>query len=490
MLKKIVNLKQLNKYAAPLVGLITLLYYSLLAAREWTWIFVSGDSGDWIAASRWWIVPQPFGSPLYIMLGHLINFFYPQHLIALMTLLLSVVPAAITVTLVFLTVRQLTHKLHLALLATLCLLGAGVFLSQATVLEEYSIAIMFTVAGYYFYLQEKRLLTVIMLGLGTAVHIAVPMICLIWLAMDKTNFKKWLKVIPVYILTGGLPYLLIAYLFEHTQFAMIAGGSLSLSAINSYLGAAFVVGTLSINAAPMRILTITAFILSNLGVLAIAAITAFKGKKEQWRKLLLASSIFVIWYFGTSLDPTTWTYLAYAMPMLVILGITELSKWHKKWRVFTFASAAMLVILNSGLLNANTLSKQYPVARQYEQAINEIPDNSAVVIYRGGWEALGFMKAITEGKQFIPLYLGSSNIEHDALYDDYKTWLNGKYSIEGNSCQEMTQYCLTQNIPVYKLNNLLPGWEEKFTSIPFNARFSLVTDVDLTELENDVTLGH
>ncbi|MCJ7761443.1 DUF2723 domain-containing protein, partial [Candidatus Bathyarchaeota archaeon] len=117
-------------------------YYAILAAKQWTWMFVSGDSGDWLASSTIWMTPQPFGSPLYVMLGQFLNLF-PGDLVIKMTMMLSVLPAAITVAVVYLIVRARGHGQKLALLGSGILLACGIFLSQATVLEEYTLASMF-----------------------------------------------------------------------------------------------------------------------------------------------------------------------------------------------------------------------------------------------------------------------------------------------------------------------------------------------------------
>lgn len=63
----------------PLMALvISLAYFIILSAKTHTWVFISGDSGGYLAASRsWQLVPQ-FGAPLYVLLGHLINWILPS----------------------------------------------------------------------------------------------------------------------------------------------------------------------------------------------------------------------------------------------------------------------------------------------------------------------------------------------------------------------------------------------------------------------------
>ena len=55
------------------IGGISFIYLMVLSAKSYTWVFASEDAADWLASSILWFVPQPVGSPLYILLGHAIN---------------------------------------------------------------------------------------------------------------------------------------------------------------------------------------------------------------------------------------------------------------------------------------------------------------------------------------------------------------------------------------------------------------------------------
>ena len=140
---------------APAIIVLSFVYYFVLASKQWTWVFVSGDSGDWLAAANIWMAPQPYGSPLYIVLGHLINML-PGSLVDNMTILLSVLPAAITVGLVYLIVYKMTENARIGIVCAVVMLGASIPLSQATVLEEYSLCVMFVVMAFYMYLLDKK----------------------------------------------------------------------------------------------------------------------------------------------------------------------------------------------------------------------------------------------------------------------------------------------------------------------------------------------
>ena len=278
-------------------------YYCLLSAKQFTWLFASGDSGDWLAASNMWFVPQPYGSPLYITLGHFLNMLGGD-LVIKMTVILSCLPSAITVMLVYLIVKKLSTE-KAAWIASVVLLGAGIFLTQSTVLEEYAIATMFLVAGYYFYLLDKKLLVAVSLGLGTAIHIVVPIIAGIWLLVMRKEWRSWAKVMPIFIVLGFAPYLLIIYLMTTDAPRFLAGG-LSWQALNSYLGSTGVFGSLSIIDLPIRTLSFAAVTLMSFGLATVPFFKIFK--RRPWdnnMKLIIAAIFFPTFYYATYLNPTT-----------------------------------------------------------------------------------------------------------------------------------------------------------------------------------------
>jgi len=454
-------------------------YYSFMSAKEYTWLFASGDSGDWLAASNWWIVPQPYGSPLYITLGHFLNLF-PGDLVIKMTVILSCLPAAITVMLVYLIVKHLTNKASIALIASAVLLGAGIFLTQATILEEYSIAVMFVVLAYYFYLKDRKQLTALSLGLGSAVHILVIPIAGLWFILYRKEWQVWAKTLPVYIVSGILPYGLILYLMSVDTPRLLAGG-LSWQAINSYLGSTSVFGSLSILALPERALDFVSLILMSFGLAVIPLWLAFKKPWAMHIKLLIISIAFPMWYYLTCIDPTSWTFMAYSCPFIAIATGIGLSKINNKALISMITSfALMLVAINSVLLNANILAKAEPKAMDYYNEIQAIPDGSAVVIWRGGFEFMALCYAMSEGKDLIPVFYTDWNYKDDALYQYYLEWVNSHYGLTGDNTQTMVAYALNEDIPVYSITPTFKKWQPVFETEDIELEhFCLVKGVDL-----------
>lgn len=467
---------RIRHWTPAIIGFIAILYYAALSCKTYTWLFASGDSGDWLAASNWWIVPQPFGSPLYISLGHFLNLWLGD-LVIKMTLLLSVLPAAITVLLVYLIVKRLTGRERIAITSSAVLLGAAVFLSQATVLEEYSLVVMFVTLGFYFYIQGKWKLTFLSLGLGSAVHIMVVPITALWLMVHFREWQVWRKALPVYIACGVLPYGLILWLMASDTPRLVAGG-LSLGAINSYLGSTGVVGTLSIVETPERILHVVSFIVASLGLAIVPSTIGLKKPWSNMTKVMLATIGFSVWYYLTCIDPTTWTFLIFSMPFIAIatgLGLVKMKSYHTH---IILAGALCLMIVNSIWLNADRLNREYPIAPKYYQAVQSIPDGSAVVINRGGWEALGFYYAMSEGKELIPVFFIYAENEDDALHKYYVEWMHKEYGVKGYNTQTMAQYALGKGIETYILIPPTLGWDSAFEYTNSLHRFGEVKSVN------------
>lgn len=469
-----------DRLIAPAIFIFSFCYYSLMSAKEFTWLFASGDSGDWLAASNWWIVPQPYGSPLYISLGHFLDLFGGD-LVVKMTILLSCLPAAITVALVYMIVVHLTGKKFLAIISSVVLLGAGIFLTQATVLEQYSLAVMFVVLAYYFYLKDKKWLVALSLGLGSANHILVIPIAALWLFLDRQRGREWLKVIPIYIVSGLLPYILILWLMTLDTPRLLAGG-LSLQAINSYLGSTSVFGTLSIMALPERLLAFTSVILMSFGLAVIPIWLAFKRPWTVQIKLLVLAIAFPIYYYLTCIDPTTWTFMTYACPFIAIavgISLTKIKKWYVIKAVAT--SAVLLVVINMAFLNAGLLVKEKTLAKDYYNEIQAIPDNSIVVTYRGGFQSMAMFYAMSEGKDLTPVFLTDYGYEDDALYQYYVEWVNNHHALTGSNTQHMVAEALTQDKEVYILTPILEKWQAVFDLQESELEhFDLVKGVDLS----------
>jgi len=449
-----------RKYIALAVGLLAFGYYTLLSAKQWTWIAVSSDSGDWLMCSNWWVVPQPVGSPLYISLAHLIGFFTDGNATVLaITILLSCLPSAITIMLVYLIVLKLTDKLWCAVASSSVLLGAGMFLMQSTILEEYASAVCFVTLAFYFYVNGKRKLTALALGLGTAIHALVVPIALMWFvfAFREGRWRLWSKPLLTYIIAGLLPYSLILILMYLDTPRLLAGG-LTLQSMNEYfLGTGrAIIGTLSIFEVPNRLLAVAEILLMSLGLAWIALWYGFKKPYNTAKLMLVSTIVFMLWMHVTNMDPFTWTFLCFALPSATIICGLGLSQLRLKHTYVVSAGALVLVLINSVFLNANVLAQERPYATVYQQELMSLSDGSAIVMTAGAW-SLGLFYVMSEHpeKNLIPIVFPYGALDD---FPDYEVYMKEKFGLEGSNTLELTQDALDKGIDVYYAGRSSKQW--------------------------------
>ena len=139
--------------------------------------------------SNWFVVPQPYGSPLYILLMRLLGTF-PGNTVIWATILLSVIPSAVTVALVYLIVTKLVNNKVIATTAALVLMGSAVFLTQSTILEEYALTTMLLTLSFWTYINSRRYLTALCWGLAVAIHVFVLGAIFFWLIVEWRRYAK------------------------------------------------------------------------------------------------------------------------------------------------------------------------------------------------------------------------------------------------------------------------------------------------------------
>lgn len=386
-----------------LIFIAATFYYSLLSAFRYTWLFGSGDSGDWLASAKVWFVPQPYGSPLYISVAKLVGLL-PGNIEWNMTFWLSIIPTSLSIVLIYLAVKTLTNSIGLARVSALIMLGALVMTTQAIVIEEYTFVLVMFCAALYAYSRNKHNWTVLFLGLASAVHIlAIPVVFIFFVAHYR-EWKYWIKKTPIYVITGILPYGLILYMMWADTPRWIAG-SLSIDSILSYMGATTVIGRISIIDTPERLFMLACFSLVTFG-LAIkpAFLLIKKDRTNPFYNALFLIACFAIWLYATSRDHTTYTYLIYAVPCVVILAAIGLQRGYGN-RVAVGLIATMMILVNGVVYDVARIDDANPVATTLYNEAMSIPDGSYVVTARGGFHTFGLMYAISRSKDLELIFI-------------------------------------------------------------------------------------
>ena len=449
-----------------LIGLVAFIYYATLSSKVFSWIFVSGDSGDWLAASIDWFVPQPLGSPFFILLGHFLNLF-PGDLIIKMTLLLSCLPSAITVALVYLITKRLTNRIGISVIASLVLLGGTIFMTQSTILEQYALSVMFVVLAFYLYLLDKKYWTAIVLALGMCTHIVIVVIAFLWLMVERKSWRNWVKPLAVFIPITMAFYSLIPILMWLETPPYIAG-YLNWHSYSTYNTATanVIIGNVSIFDLPEQLALALAMLIASIG-LAIVPIT-YALKKPVGRPLwiMAVTILFALWYHITNLDRSTWTFMSFGLPFMCVLSGIGLSYLPRIHRQLVTSSACLLILLNGVFLNANLLVNDYPEAEQTLAYYQEMPQDSVIVVNRGHYSLCIYYARALGRVDLIPLiYL----VPEGDLWPDYNNWMKENYNAKGNTTIEWVHNYIADGHTVYMSGQ---RWQFESTHTKFWPHFS------------------
>lgn len=402
----------ISRHKIPIaIFLIAFAYYVALASKSFSWLFVSQDSGDWLAASTAWFVPQPVGSPLYILMGHFLNLFGGS-LPLKMTIVLNCLPSAIVVALTYLIVLKLSQNKFAAITSSVVLLGAGVFLAQSTILDEYAFATMFVVLAYWFYINGKKKLTLLNMALATSVNILALIITLVWWFVERKNWKEWLKIVWAYAIPLAILYSYIVILMALPSSMPLIAGKFSWANLWHYLmdtsnGAAY---NISLRDFPMRVFVFLGIMIASLG---IAWIPAFMVKLNRQVWAIAAIALVALIYYLTSIDPATWHFLTFGFPFLAMLaglGMVNLMKKHALGAKIIVAFSIGLIIVNSFFLNAQTLTAQIDPAKDVHEQMLNLPQNSMIVCRPGAYSMTLFYVIAQGRKDLTPiLWLEDAN---------------------------------------------------------------------------------
>lgn len=450
----------------------SLVYYSILSVKEWSWVFVSQDSGDWLSSVLLTTTPHPYGSPLYILLGKFLNLF-PFDLLLSMTFVLSVIPAAITIVLIYKIAGAYVNS-SLSLIVSGVVLGFSVMVTQATVLESYAIAVMFLTASLYFYQRGNTKLWFLSLGLGTAVHIIIGVLAFAWLVIDRAKWREWLPSLWVVVLSGGAPYLFTLWTMTLDTPKVFAGW-LSIEGILTWLGGTDRIGTLAAVSAPERLYQTLLVAISGLG---LALIPLYKGIRDRkfirYGTLAFVMTVIAVFLYVTNLDFTTWTYLYFALPFIALFLAHGLKTLNKSHVTAVALSVVVLISSNAYFLNAGVVNDRNPLAREYRESLLSVPDGSAVIIPSGGATGMGFYYVMSE-KPLIPIILDTKgNINYQAFTEQ----TNRKYGIQGSTTLELAHSALEQGLSVYIAAPVNPLWVKAF-ELSGDAPLYRVVSVDL-----------
>lgn len=445
--------------------LLSGIYYYALSSKIFTWIYTSGDAGDWLVQANWWMVPQCWGKPLYILLVKFITLF-PGDTVIKITML-SVIGGASMVMLTYLIALKMTESRKLAIIASLVILSSNIILSQSTVLEQYTVLGALFLAFFYFYQQKKWLPAIIFLGLTAAVHELGLVFTVLFAFVEIRQWRTLVRYIPVWVLFGLVPYGLIVGMMISQDTPKLLAGFFSWEGLNAYGGNTTVTAALALTEAPRRLMDVGTMLITSLGFTIVPLWAGFKKPLDNKLKLIIITFGFSLWFYFTNLFPSTWKFLIPSLPLIVcvaMVGLTRLGKWHQ---YIVVGGAVILIFVNIFQFNSNTIAQEQPLATNYLEEVMALPDGAAIITPRGGAYGFTIFYAMSKGKYLIPLALRKPDDEwlspeNNQGYIDYLWWLNKEYGIEGNNTYDIVKDAIAKGHPVYYATPMTRVWEPAF----------------------------
>lgn len=199
---------------ALFVGILSFLLFLFYQALS---IF-TGDSGDLVAAAVLYGVPHPPGYPLYTFLGYLFSLI-PLYTASWRVTLLSSIPHAITVALVYMIVFSFTKRKTPAIFSCLMLVGNYLFFLYSVTPEVFALFDLFVVSLVYFcvlYAKTRSVrilfLMALVFGLSLTHHhvilFAVPSLlyCVMHVGLPKHFGIRQISIAILWFMIGLLPY--------------------------------------------------------------------------------------------------------------------------------------------------------------------------------------------------------------------------------------------------------------------------------------------
>tara|TARA_B100000949_G_C14267251_1_gene445608 strand:+ start:87 stop:1496 length:1410 start_codon:yes stop_codon:yes gene_type:complete len=309
-----------------LVFVVAAAYFISLSSTVPTFFNVNSDAPLFITAAKFFRISHPSpGSPLYNLINmawlHSLPFSSDYFSLTVLNALCSSAVAAV--------LYMMTRNI----LAPLIWLAAGVVVTQSTILEQYTMTVLFMLVSYWCYRSDKRSWAYALASFGIMVNHLAGFCILAYLANDVYQ-KNTLK--PFLWSFIALPLLAYLPLFNRPPYHLIEDSSLFAYYDYFFGGHRGLLGGLAIIPTDDAIERLWEFTRIIIGGLGTALILIVLGIKKVWKESFVLPMIFVLpsFHYLTNLDAMTYTYTIVTIAFGAILACQH------EWK---FAKAACIV---------------------------------------------------------------------------------------------------------------------------------------------------
>ncbi len=357
------------------MALIAIVFFTVLAAPGITWVNTDSDGTIYLASARHIIPSHPTGSPLYNMLNIGWIRVFPFGPDAWKLALQSAIFGGLTAGLLYRETRSL--------IAPLIYCASGVVVSQATIIESYSVTTFIMVGMYTYRDRPKILIAFAICGLGIH-HLMgltlLPIIAWYWKTRRPLKVFLWLPLGVLWYIYlpltayGGSPW------FKDMTFESLQ--SYFSGQTGLILGLAILTDTKGLTQdALVRSVDLAVFIVG--GFLAALIPIVMRRKHD----LLLWCFLLPIFHYFFGLPAVAWVYLMPAFAFGAIMASEFLAKTQARYLKIAVASFAVIGIFwNFATYDIGRSLDPLHTNEIFYAALSEIPDDSFVYTDVRGWE--------------------------------------------------------------------------------------------------------
>jgi len=375
-------------------------YFGAMAAPDMSWVNTDCDGPTYLSSAKYLTISHPSGAPLYNLINAVVVRI-PIGAEYWRLCMVSAIAAGATCLVLYLLAKRYTKSKWKAFIAPLVYCASGLVVSQATILDTYSVVTFISVLSYYFHVTGHMRSKYLALGCGLAVHhlILIPL-AIFWVADLARNIQARKRGEKIGLIRPAMFLWLLGLLFfiyipvrNQPPFHWIGGTSLS-DYVSYFFGQGGLIGGLAV-AEPDALLRLYDFISISALCFALSGLLIAPGmyysykKKDYEGMLCIYLLVFFLLYYLTDEAPQTYVYMMPAFAfggLLAVKGIDYLPL-----RRLKVALPALVMASSIALMGFNI--QTYDIGRNldmglecktYYDSLGAVPNGSVLWLDQGG----------------------------------------------------------------------------------------------------------
>ena len=407
----------LKKHSIEIILLVVCCsYFGAMAAPDMSWVNTDCDGPTYLTSAKYLTISHPSGAPLYNLINA-VAVRIPIGAEYWRLCMVSAIAAGATCLLLYLIAKRYSKGRWKAMIAPLVYCASGLVVSQATILDTYSVITFLCVLAYYLHVTNHVRSKYLVMGLGLAVHhlILIPL-GVLWIADLAKNIQAKKRgeqigfVRPaMFLWLVGLVFLLYIPLQNHAPFHWIGGTGFS-DYVSYFFGQGGLIGGLAV-LEPDGLLRVYDFISISALCFALSGLLIAPGmwlsyKRKDYEGLLCSYLlVFFLLYYLTNQAPVTYVYMMPSFAfggLLAVKGLEFITLKRVGW-VVAVSSMALMVFNIQTYDIGRTLDKGLECRTFYDNLAN-VPDDSVLWLDQGGnYKVTVWLYAMDNGKNLSTL---------------------------------------------------------------------------------------